>query len=45
MQNKESLKKGHAFGLVDQETLNRFSAKEEKYKEFVKTVLEKTKIK
>ena len=39
------LKKGHAFGLVDQETLNRFSAKEEIYKEFVKTVLEKTKIK
>ena len=39
------LKKGHAFGLVDQETLNRFSAKEETYKEFVKTVLEKTKIK
>ena len=39
------LKKGHAFGLVDQETLNRFSAKEEAYKEFVKTVLEKTKIK
>ncbi|MDA8935192.1 tRNA uridine-5-carboxymethylaminomethyl(34) synthesis enzyme MnmG [Gammaproteobacteria bacterium] len=39
------LKKGHAFGLVDKETLNRFSAKEETYKEFVKTVLEKTKIK
>ena len=39
------LKKGHAFGLVDQETLSRFSAKEEIYKEFVKTVLEKTKIK
>jgi tRNA uridine 5-carboxymethylaminomethyl modification enzyme len=39
------LKKGHAFGLVDQETLSRFSAKEETYKEFVKTVLEKTKIK
>jgi tRNA uridine 5-carboxymethylaminomethyl modification enzyme len=39
------LKKGHAFGLVDQETLNRFSAKEEIYKEFVKTVLEKTKVK
>ena len=39
------LKKGHAFGLVDQETLNRFSVKEESYKEFVKTVLEKTKIK
>ena len=39
------LKKGHAFGLVDQETLNRFSAKEKTYKEFVKTVLEKTKIK
>ena len=38
------LKKGHAFGLVDQETLNRFSAKEETYKEFVKTVLEKTKL-
>ncbi|MDA7788496.1 tRNA uridine-5-carboxymethylaminomethyl(34) synthesis enzyme MnmG [Gammaproteobacteria bacterium] len=37
--------KGHAFGLVDQETLNRFSAKEEIYKEFVKTVLEKTKVK
>ena len=39
------LKKGHAFGLVDQKTLNRFLAKEEIYKEFVKTVLEKTKIK
>ncbi|MDB4463263.1 tRNA uridine-5-carboxymethylaminomethyl(34) synthesis enzyme MnmG [Gammaproteobacteria bacterium] len=39
------LKKGHAFGLVDKETLNRFSAKEETYKEFVKTVLEKTKTK
>ena len=39
------LKKGHAFGLVDQETLNRFYAKEEIYKEFVKTVLEKTKVK
>ncbi|MDB4835935.1 tRNA uridine-5-carboxymethylaminomethyl(34) synthesis enzyme MnmG [Gammaproteobacteria bacterium] len=39
------LKKGHAFGLVDKETLNRFSAKEETYKEFVKSVLEKTKIK
>ncbi|MDB2661540.1 tRNA uridine-5-carboxymethylaminomethyl(34) synthesis enzyme MnmG [Gammaproteobacteria bacterium] len=39
------LKKGHAFGLVDKETLNRFSAKEKTYKEFVKTVLEKTKIK
>ena len=39
------LKKGHAFGLVDKETLSRFSAKEETYKEFVKTVLEKTKIK
>jgi len=39
------LKKGHSFGLVDQETLNRFSAKEETYKEFVKTVLEKTKVK
>ena len=38
------LKKGHAFGLVDQETLSRFSAKEETYKEFVKTVLEKTKL-
>jgi len=39
------LEKGHAFGLVDQETLNRFTAKEEIYKEFVKTVLEKTKVK
>lgn len=39
------LKKGHAFGLVDQKTLNRFLAKEEIYKEFVKTVLEKTKVK
>ncbi len=39
------LEKGHAFGLVDQETLNRFSAKEKIYKEFVKTVLEKTKVK
>ena len=39
------LKKGHAFGLVDQKTLNRFPAKEEIYKEFVKTVLEKTKVK
>ena len=38
------LEKGHAFGLVDQETLNRFSANEEIYKEFVKTTLEKTKV-
>ena len=39
------LEKGHAFGLVDQETLNRFTTKEEIYNEFVKTVLEKTKVK
>ena len=39
------LEKGYAFGLVDQETLSRFSANEEIYKEFVKTTLEKTKLK
>ena len=38
------LEKGYAFGLVDQETLSRFSANEEIYKEFVKTTLEKTKV-
>ena len=38
------LEKGYAFGLVDQETLSRFSANEEIYKEFVKTILEKTKV-
>ena len=38
------LEKGHAFGLVDQKTLNRFSAQEKKYKDFVETVLEKTKV-
>lgn len=38
------LEKGHAFGLVDQKTLNRFSAQEKKYKDFVETILEKTKV-
>jgi tRNA uridine 5-carboxymethylaminomethyl modification enzyme len=38
------LEKGHAFGLVEEKNLIKFIEKEKTYKEFVKTVLEKTKL-
>ena len=38
------MEKGHAFGLVEEKNLIKFIEKEKTYKEFVKTVLEKTKL-